>query len=292
LTVSLSIVSVAAQPAETSPLDALPSLGSNAAADPFSDLNLRPVGPPRTETEYIAQPPTLIPERKPEYATVEQAVHVRREGVALLGWLARPDATTPTAAVLLIPGVNGLTDAIRIETKNLARLGAAALAIDPFGGDPPANRRAAFRAYAGLDRQKTLELIDHGRHWLAETAGLDVARIGLVGYGLGADWALAGAGWVPPPALVALFYGGVTTNGARLAAIRAPLIGFYARHDGFLSAERIAAFEAALEQAGIDHQVFSYDAKPVFQLEPATRQDEAYAETARERIVERLTENR
>ena len=68
------------------------------------------------------------------------------------GYLARPDLAGRFPTVIVVPGVRGLTSSVKDLCRRLARWGLAAVAADPYRGNPPGDDdtpvedEAAFRA--------------------------------------------------------------------------------------------------------------------------------------------------
>lgn len=273
----------------------LPPLPLSTHDTPGAIELLAPHRPPTmTETEYLAQSrPTLVIPKKRDYRTAGRSVDAERSGVRVRGWLVSPLETSPTAALLWVPGVMGLTDAVRGEADAFARQGVPTLALDLYPNGAPADRRQAFRAFAGLDRKQTVARLGEARAWLADSIATSPTRVGIVGEALAADLALAAAAQSPPmspPALVALLYGGVTTDETMLKSLPCPLLGFFARRDAYLTGDRVEGFKQALTAAGVRHHVFIYETEPGFQLNVDSQKDGKFAESARERIVESLLE--
>lgn len=107
-----------------------------------------------------------------------------------VGALILPKGPAPFAAVVILPGCNGVKHETRVWARRLASWGYAALIVDSFrprgirnvchrGGELPADERAndAFAAAA----------------YLRTRADIDANRIGLLGYSHGGWTALAAA---------------------------------------------------------------------------------------------------
>ena len=261
--------------------------GSKSDAGDLSPI-LAPAKPFQlTETDYLAhgraalESPTaiLLPVKS-------RRVNLDLDDVRVVGVLAGPQATTPTAAVLIIPGLTGLSKDVSRHAEVFAQHGGLALSVDLFGGRQPANRREAIDLVRQLNRSQTLAMLRAASQWLAEQSGHGKLNMGVAGYGLGAEWALAMAGQSPAPRGVALFAGGVTEDPQILAGIHCPLIGFFARQDGYLTPDRVKTFENALNKAGVKNQFFLYETAPGFAIQPKDVVAKRYAETAVERTLD------
>ena len=195
------------------------------------------------------------------------------DGTELRGFRARP-ADPVHAAVVILPDVRGLHPFYEELAQRFAEHGFEALAIDWFGrtagveprGDDfehmPHVEQAAWDSMAddirgavttlreelGDDLQAvfTVGFCFGGRaSFLAATLGLDLA--GAVGfYGALAEQGRAG---MPAPASVA-------------DRIASPVLGLFGGSDPGIPRELIDAFDRALERAGVDHEVITYDRAP------------------------------
>ncbi len=219
------------------------------------------------------------------------------DGTPFRAYRARP-ADPVHAAVVILPDVRGLHPFYEELAQRFAEHGFDALAIDWFGRTAGTEARDdAFEFMPHVDRLtwdgmaadigsavSTLraELTDDlqavftlgfcmgGRAaFLSATLGLDLA--GVVGfYGALAEKGRAG---MPAPASVA-------------DRIESPVLGLFGGADPGIPAEAITAFDRALEQAGVEHQVITYPGAPhsffdrkaeQFAEESATAWDEVLA---------------
>lgn len=273
--------------AQDTPSPFLQDLGSSRSSSDGIGLLPAAPGPARTETDYLrAVMPQLRTAPRPAMAVTARDVTTAEAGLA--GRIAHPAATSPTTALLLIPGVTGLTDGLREEIEALARLGAAVLVVDLYGR-PIENRREAFQAWRELDRAQTVTRVAQAREWLAGQFGLEPTAVGLVGFGLAADLLIDARLQEPAPVATIVFYGGLNWTEEQVAGIRSPVLGFYSRRDPSQSKERVDAFEERLRAAGVEVQTFLYTVSPDFQTEPQTQQDRSYAQTVRDRIIRQVT---
>jgi carboxymethylenebutenolidase len=200
--------------------------------------------------------------------TIESA-----DGTSIRAYRARP-ADPVHAAVVILPDVRGLHPFYEELAQRFAEHGFDALAIDWFGrtagsdprGDdfeymPHVDRLtwdamaadigsgvAALRAELGDDLQAvfTLGFCMGGRAaYLSATLGLDLAGVVALYGALGEK----GRGGMPAPASVA----------ERMAS---PVLGLFGGADQGIPAEDVAAFDRALERAGVDHQLITYPGAP------------------------------
>jgi carboxymethylenebutenolidase len=188
-------------------------------------------------------------------------------------YLARPSGVA-RATLLLVHDVSGLTNAMRVKADDLAELGYAVLAIDLYRG------RAVTAAGGAVDPRATIDATDAER---IEKAGTDYltsqyprARMGIIGWSMGAAFAFQAALQSPNNvhALV-MYYGVPTTAVDRFRSLRAPVLGIWAKEDRSITPDTVSAFDRALTTAGVEHDFHSYDADHGF-ADP-TRADAASA---------------
>ena len=199
-----------------------------------------------------------------------------RDGNRFAAFRARP-ASVGRAAVVILPDVRGLHPYYEELALRFAERGVDAIAIDWFGRTAGATRRgedfeymphvtkttwagisadieaavAAVRGDPGSDDESpqavfTLGFCMGGRmSFLAATLGLDLAGvIGLYG-------TLSGPWRNDAPAPLDL-----------VGSFEAPVLGLFGGADQGITPEQVAAFDAALGAAGMDHRIVTYPGAP------------------------------
>ena len=199
-----------------------------------------------------------------------------RDGNRFAAFRARPDAAA-RAAVVILPDVRGLHPYYEELALRFAERGIEAVAIDWFGRTAGAERRGpdfeymphverttwagisadleaavtALRGDPGSDDERpqavfTIGFCMGGRmSFLAATLGLDLAGvIGLYG-------TLAGPWRNDAPAPLDL-----------AGSFEAPVLGLFGGADAGITADAVAAFDAALGAAGVDHRIVTYPGAP------------------------------
>ena len=201
---------------------------------------------------------------------------IARDGNRFAAFRARP-ATPSRAAVVILPDVRGLSPFYEELALRFGERGVDALAIDWFGRTARAGTRGAdfdhmphvaqttwagisadieaavtaLRGDPGADDERpgaifTLGFCMGGRmSFLSATLGLDLAGvIGLYG-------TLAGPWRNDAPAPLDV-----------IDAFAAPVFGLFGGADQGIPARDVAAFEVALETAGVDHRIVTYPGAP------------------------------
>src|SRR3954447_2359836 len=186
------------------------------------------------------------------------------DGNELAAFLATPDEARATGVVLL-PDVRGLYHFYEELALRFAEHGHAAIAIDYFG-----------RTAGNSTRDETFEYMPHVDQTSDEGVQADtraavehLRRAGFgtvttVGFCFGgrASWVAAASGHGIAGAIG--FYGSPTREGggasavARADRIECPILALQAGDDQNITAEDNAAFDLALTEAGLEHEIVTY----------------------------------
>jgi len=160
---------------------------------------------------------------------------------------------TPAPAVLLVHEKWGLTGGARWLASEFGRQGFLAIAVDLYEGEIIDDETKASGRMAALDPERTLDLLTSWTRWLKANF-LCTGKVGIVGWGHGAHWALASAAREPVDAAVVYYPEGQT----RLAAGQQPQ-GPVMAH---FPASELPAFDQSL--LGGKPIVYDYPAKTGF----------------------------
>jgi carboxymethylenebutenolidase len=191
------------------------------------------------------------------------------DGNRFAAFLAAPEEPAETGVVIL-PDVRGLYRFYEELALRFAERGYAALAFDYFGRTAGAEKRGE-----DFDRQPHVQAVTPEHIQLDVRASVERLRalgvqiVSTVGFCMGGrhSW-LAAAGGHGLAAAVG-FYGrpGRSQDGQpgpeQLASqMRAPVLALQAGADQNITAEQNEAFERALEQAGVEHELVVYEGAP------------------------------
>lgn len=176
------------------------------------------------------------------------------------GYLAVPAGDGPFPALVIIHEWDGLKDRIRQLADDFADEGYVTLAAD------------LFRGRTGASRDENMALVQEAQ---ADPAGLianlnaavaylkarpDVTgRIGAMGWCFGGGVALSFGLDGDNHEATAIFYGRLVDDPAALESLDHEVYGTFAALDRGPSPESVAAFEDALRQAGVEHDLHIYD---------------------------------
>ena len=165
------------------------------------------------------------------------------------GYFAFPsDMVEPIPAVILIHDRWGLDEPTRDLSRRLADEGYIVMAIDLFGGEvaetPGPARILEISVFE--NPQIAAENIRQAYDFVKET--FRAPSVASLGFGFGGGWSLNAAMLLPEDLNASvIFYGQVTDDERKLAAVQAPLLGLFGENDRVITATSVAAFENALQ---------------------------------------------
>ncbi len=194
------------------------------------------------------------------------------DGTRFAAFSAIPDDPTG-AGVVVLPDVRGLYRFYEELALRFAERGVAAVAIDYFGRTAGIGKRDETFPYREHVAQTTPADIQHDvaaavAH-LRSPAGGSCRAVFSVGFCFGGrhSWLAAAAGHGLAGAIG--FYGrpGVGSDGSPGAAQRAreleaPILALMAGDDQSITEADVAAFDEALDAAGVEHEVVTYPGAP------------------------------
>jgi carboxymethylenebutenolidase len=190
------------------------------------------------------------------------------DGNRFAAFLATPDGD-PKAGIVILPDVRGLYRFYEELGLRFAERGYAAVAIDYFGRSAGAGKRDDAFDYMPHVEQTTDEGVQADTRAAAEhLRGLGVRSIFTVGFCFGgrASWLAAASGHGLAGA--AGFYGSPTRERGgpsavhRASELTAPILALQAGADQNITADDNAAFDRALADAGVEHEIVTYEGAP------------------------------
>ncbi len=192
-----------------------------------------------------------------------------RDGNRLAAFAATPDESRGTGIVIL-PDIRGLYRFYEELALRFAERGHTAVAIDYFGRTAGASKRADDFEWQPHVQQTTADGVQAdtaaGVTWLRDAGRDSIFTVGFC-FGGRHAWLAAGAGHGLAGAIG--FYGrpGPGQDGspgpAQLAGeLGAPILGLMGGADEGIPVEQVSAFEQALDEAGVEHELVVYDGAP------------------------------
>jgi len=203
----------------------------------------------------------------------------------ILAHYARPKGDEKLPGVVVIPEIWGLVPHIEDVARRVALEGFLAIAPDPLSplGGTPENVDEARSLMQELDSQETTKNLVAAVEYL-KTHPQSTGKVGVTGFCWGGGMTNQVAVNSPDVQAAVPFYGRQPAT-EDVPKIKASLLVHYAGDDERINAG-IPAFEAALKEASVEHQIFMYKgAKHAFFNDTSTRYHEEAAKLAWERTI-------
>jgi carboxymethylenebutenolidase len=98
--------------------------------------------------------------------------------------------------------------------------------------------------------------------WLASQPDVDMDRIAIAGFCYGGRTSLTYSLHNKQLAATVIFYGSPETDPAILKTLPGPVLGIFGGADQSIPVSQVNAFDAALTEAGVPHEIKIYDGQP------------------------------
>uniref|UniRef100_A0A832ML31 Dienelactone hydrolase family protein n=1 Tax=Eiseniibacteriota bacterium TaxID=2212470 RepID=A0A832ML31_UNCEI len=185
-------------------------------------------------------------------------------GAPIRTWIVYPERKDRAGVVVVIHEIYGLSDWIRGVADRLAADGFIAVAPDlvsglgPGGGgtDSAASRDDVVKLVRGLTPDMTRARLDAVTDWATKLPAAN-GRAATIGFCWGGSRSFEYAASRKDLAAAVVYYGG-SPDSATLAAVRAPVAGFYGGDDARVNAT-IEPARAALARLKRPYEVHVYD---------------------------------
>jgi carboxymethylenebutenolidase len=164
------------------------------------------------------------------------------------GFLAAPDTGAGPGVIVLHAwwGLNGFFKAL---CRRLADAGFVALAPDLYCGAAATTIAEAKQLRSQVDRDSVNKEMSAAVAYLQQHSAAQGNSLGVIGFSLGAHWALWLADHHPASICAAVLYYG--TSGGRFARTSAAFLGHFAEHDTWgAGAQSVQTLETRLHAAG------------------------------------------
>jgi len=185
-----------------------------------------------------------------------ERISFRTNGTTTPGYLARPKGRGP--GVIVIQEWWGLVPHIEQIADRFADAGFVALAPDLYHGESTKSPDQAGKMMMAMrvdQAERDLAgAIDH----LAAQPEVSSKKVGTVGFCMGGALSLFAASKNPEVGACVVFYGGHPNIKPDLAALQAPVLGFYAGKDGFVTPQAVTALDEELTRLGKRHEFHTY----------------------------------
>ncbi len=177
-------------------------------------------------------------------------------------YVAKPQGEGPFPVVIMIHEFFELNESIVGKAQGLAEEGYLVVAPDTFRGSTTSwIPRAIYQVITNKPEQVNQDL-DAVYAWIEDQPEVARDRIGIVGFCYGGRAALTYSLNNDRLAATVVFYGSPETDAEALRALPGPLLGIFGGADRSIPVEVVQAFEAALEKAGVPHEITIYADQP------------------------------
>jgi carboxymethylenebutenolidase len=183
-------------------------------------------------------------------------------GPDIRAYVARPAGEGSYPAVIMIHEFYGLNESIVGKADLLAEEGYLVIAPDTFRGSTTSwVPRAIYQVITSRPENVNADL-DSVYAWLESQPDVDADRIAIAGFCYGGRTSLTYSLHNNRLASTVIFYGSPETDPNVLKDLPGPVLGIFGGADQSIPLEQVNAFEAALAEAGIPHEITIYEGQP------------------------------
>jgi carboxymethylenebutenolidase len=178
------------------------------------------------------------------------------------GYVAKPEGPGPFPAVIMIHEFWGLNESIVGKADLLAQEGYLVIAPDTFRGSTTGwIPRAIYQVISTRPENVNMDL-DSVYAWLESQPDVDADRIAIAGFCYGGRASLTYSLHNNRLAATVIFYGSPETDSKALQRLPGPVLGIFGGADRSIPLEQVNAFDTALTEAGVPHEVTVYEGQP------------------------------
>jgi carboxymethylenebutenolidase len=183
-------------------------------------------------------------------------------GPDVRAYVAEPAGAGPFPTVIMIHEFWGLNDAMVSKADLLAEEGYLVVAPDTFRGSTTGwIPRAVYQVITTRPESVNADL-DSVYVWLESQADVDPDRIAIAGFCYGGRTSLAYSLHNNRLAATVIFYGSPETDPEVLKNLPGPVLGIFGGADQSIPVEQVDAFDSALTEAGVPHEITVYEGQP------------------------------
>ena len=183
-------------------------------------------------------------------------------GPDVRAYVARPEGSGPFPAVIMIHEFWGLNESITGKADLLAEDGYLVIAPDMFRGSTTAwIPRAIYQVISSNPEEVNTDL-DSVFAWLATQPDVAEDSIAIAGFCYGGRTSLVYSLHNNRLAATVIFYGSPETDPNVLETLPGPVLGIFGGADQSIPVEQVTAFDAALTEAGVPHEITVYEGQP------------------------------
>ena len=195
-------------------------------------------------------------------ATPEENMHAEwvTFGDEQRGYLVRPTIEGKLPAIVMIHEWWGVNDNIREMAQALAAEEYVVLAVDLYKGRVASTSEQAGE-FASQVRQNVGEAIEHMKSavsFLRERDFVMTEAVASLGWCFGGGMSMQ-LSLNERLAATVIYNGALETDPEKLSSIQWPVLGVFADQDAVISVESVQEFEQALNQLGIENEIYLYE---------------------------------
>ena len=193
---------------------------------------------------------------------VEALANVELAGPAgpLQAYLAHPhEGVGPRPLVVMIHEFWGLDEATIGKADLLAAEGYVVIAPDLMRGRSTRWLPSAIWQTLRTPDERVRSDLDAVLDAFAGDVDVDTTRVAVVGFCFGGRMSLRYALERPDVAVTGVYYGNVSDDAEALRRLEGAVLGVFGATDGSIPPSEVAAFERALAEAGVEHEVHVFD---------------------------------
>lgn len=183
-------------------------------------------------------------------------------GPDVRAYVAKPKGDGPFPTVIMIHDFFGLRESIAGKADLLAEQGYLVIAPDTFRSSSTSwIPRAIYQVITTKPENVNADL-DSIYAWLETQSDVDANRIAIVGFCYGGRTSLVYSLHNNGLAATVIFYGSPETDPEVLKNLPGPLLGIFGSADQSISVDEVYAFDDALNEAGVTHEITLYEGQP------------------------------
>lgn len=182
------------------------------------------------------------------------------DGKAGGGYLVKSSKHTDRM-ILLFHEYWGVNDYIKSEADRIsAELGVSVLAVDLYDGKVATTREEAGAFMKSVTTERAQAIVNGAIGYASKGT-----HIGTIGWCFGGGWSLQTAILAGDQCdACVMYYGAPETDQAKLAMLKAPVLGIFGKKDKWLTPKVVDDFKAAMKTAKKKITIHSYDADHAF----------------------------
>ena len=183
-------------------------------------------------------------------------------GPDVRAYVAKPEGEGAFPTVIMIHEFWGLNESIVGMADLLAEEGYLVIAPDTFRGSTTTwIPRAIYQVISTQSEDVNADL-DSVYAWLESQPDVDSNRIAIAGFCFGGRTSLTYSLHNSKLAATVIFYGSPETDPEILKKLPGPVLGIFGGADQTIPVAQVNAFDAALSEAGVPHEVTIYEGQP------------------------------